>query len=59
MAIATMKTGLVGQIEAIAIDGLDPMHTREALVLKIRQIYQLAVLANAGLDVGDDGNDSR
>ena len=50
------KTGPVMQIQAIAADGLDALHTREALVLKMRQIYKLAVLANAGLDVDDDSN---
>ena len=49
----TTKPSLLEQIESISCDALDPMHPRESLVLKMRQIYQLAVLANAK-DSGDD-----
>jgi hypothetical protein len=55
MQATETKANLVEQIERIAADGLDALHSREALVLKMRQIYSLAVLAN--VKPGDDEDD--
>ena len=54
MEATETTASLVGQIERIAADGLDALHTREALVLMMRRIYSLAVLANAQPDPEDD-----
>ena len=40
-----VNADLLAQIENISADGLDPMHSRATLVLKMRKIYKLAVSA--------------
>jgi hypothetical protein len=37
---------LLARIESISAEGLDPLHTRQALVLKMRAIYKLAASAD-------------
>jgi hypothetical protein len=60
--IVTTQTNvsLLSEIEAISSDGLDPLHTREALVLKMRRIYSIAAQARDDAadtdEEDDDGN---
>jgi hypothetical protein len=39
------NVNLLAQIEAVSCDGLDPLHTRESLVLMMKTIYKLAAQA--------------
>jgi len=49
-----LNLNLLTQIEAVSCDGLDPLHTRESLVLMMKTIYKLA--AQAIDDAEDEGD---
>jgi hypothetical protein len=48
------NANLLAQIEAVSCDGLDPLHTRESLVLMMKTIYKLAA---QGVDDEEDEGD--
>jgi hypothetical protein len=51
------NVNLLAQIEAVSCDGLDPLHTRESLVLMMKTIYKLAAQATEN-EEDDFGSES-